>query len=460
MPKYDSETETKKQESFRYERLALAYIEDTSTVHHQGQFYTYTGTHYAREEYLECKVRRWFYSQRIEANNNLVNSVVPAIKAFALVGSAKLPCWKDGVPQRQVVPFLNGLLDLDAYLSRGEVALLPHTPNYRCGYCLPFSFDPAASCPRWESFLGSALGDDQAALLAEWFGYVVSGDTGQQKFALCVGPPQAGKGTVAEVLSDLIGRANSTGFDLRSLVSRFGPSSLVGRSLAVVGEVELSGVRERSAILEKLKSITGEDQVSVEYKGEKHFPSVVLPTRFHVLSNTMPSFADPSAAIGRRMLIFRFDHSVPEAERDVELKSKLRAELPGIAVWALAGLRRLRGRGRFGTTDRMEGELSKVRRTSSPVRAFLSDCCRVHRTLDTGSLDGIETADGPVEAVWVSRETFQAKARAWAAENDIEIKPYWFARDLHELLPRLPERHRRRDEAGRQFYDYPGVALK
>ena len=68
-------------------------------------------------------------------------------------------------------------------------------------------------------FLGDLWGDDTEAMeaLQEFFGYTISGRTDLHKILLLVGPLRSGKGTIARVLTSLIGKPNVTGPTLASL---------------------------------------------------------------------------------------------------------------------------------------------------------------------------------------------------------------------------------------------------
>jgi putative DNA primase/helicase len=64
-----------------------------------------------------------------------------------------------------------------------------------------------------------------------------------------------------------------------------------------------------------------------------------LPTRFVILTNELPKFRDSSGPIANRMLILQMVKSFL-GEEDRTLDERLRAELPGILLWALDGLNR------------------------------------------------------------------------------------------------------------------------
>jgi putative DNA primase/helicase len=121
----------------------------------------------------------------------------------------------------------------------------------------------------WLDFLGQVFEGDEARirLLQEWFGYCLTPDVSLQRFMILLGLPRSGKGTTSSILVHLLGPENTTAFDLYRLLDRFSTAALRTKQLAVVGEVELSGAKEKARILEKLKSITGNDLQVVERKG-------------------------------------------------------------------------------------------------------------------------------------------------------------------------------------------------
>ena len=93
----------------------------------------------------------------------------------------------------------------------------------------------------WLEFLASLWPDDpdSIALLQEYVGYVLSGRTDMQKMLLLIGPTRSGKGTVARMLTELIGRGHVAGPTLASLGTNFGLSPLLGKPLAIISDARL-----------------------------------------------------------------------------------------------------------------------------------------------------------------------------------------------------------------------------
>lgn len=416
----------------KYEELAVRFLEAEHAVHRQGVDYVWSGTHYRQVPDLVPYIRRWLLSEGIPQTSVLVGNVAAIIRAKMEIDPIKypvVPCWVGGMigPANAVI-FENCVYDLDTGGTH------KHSRNFFSPFCLPYKFDPDAECSTWHAFLADSLDGDaeRIALLQEWAGYLLSGDTSQQKYLVCVGPGNCGKGTIAEVLLGLVGHENATGFDLRQLCSRFGASALVSKRLAIVDEVELTGEKNKAAIVESFKKITGEGFVDVEYKGVNARPSLKLPTRFHVSCNSMPDLKDPTGALGRRQMILPFFNGKSEAERDTGLKGKLLAELPGICQWALAGLKRLRSQGRFTVPAAAKPLIAASKVDGSPVLAFLEENCAVEGKYRPGNLSGIKGTD-KAGGVW--RHDLYSRASKWYELNGKQFDAVWFARDLRDLLP-------------------------
>ena len=152
-----------------------------------------------------------------------------------------------------MLAFPNALVHLPGFAAGNDDDRIEPTPRFFSTHCLPFDFDPMAPAPpRWLEFLHQVLGDDVEAknLLQEWFGYCLLPDTSQQKILMLVGPTRSGKGTVGRVLAGLLGPESVAGPSFGTLAGQFGAQSLVGKSLAVVGDARLSPQTDYVAILE------------------------------------------------------------------------------------------------------------------------------------------------------------------------------------------------------------------
>lgn len=309
----------------------------------------------------------------------LVADVMASLKRLCLVsGDVEAPCWLDGTrgpDPRHLLAVRNGLYDLNAE------QFLPHSASYLTFAAAGFDYIPDAACPTaWTSFLRSVWCDDpeSIACLQEWFGYLLTADTRQQKLLFLLGPTRAGKGTIATVLKNLVGSRNVTNPTLSSLAGTYGLWPLVGKSVALISDARISGRTDSAQVVESLLRISGEDSVDVERKYLPPITNTKLSTRFIVLSNELPNLADASSALVGRMILLRLTRSFYGSE-DTNLADRLLTELPGILLWSIAGVRRLRERGRFTQPRSGAESIGEMKELASPVSAFVRERCNVGR---------------------------------------------------------------------------------
>ena len=167
-----------------------------------------------------------------------------------------------------------------------------------------------------------------------------------------IGPIRAGKGTIARMLTKLVGKGNVAGPTLASLGTNFGLSPLLGKPLAIISDARL-GSAPSHTVVERLLSITGEDMLTIDRKYREPYTGR-LPTRFVMVSNELPRFTDSSGAIATRMLILQLTKSFLDRE-DRTIESRLVPDMPGILNWALDGLDRLTRNGRFTVPESSRG---------------------------------------------------------------------------------------------------------
>ncbi|MEU0340811.1 phage/plasmid primase, P4 family [Streptomyces bobili] len=367
-----------------------------------------------------------------------IGNLLDALGAITLLPTeTDAPAWIDGgdaVDGGPMVACENGLLRIE------DRALLPHGPGFFNLVSVPFAYDPTATAPTWERFLAQIWPNDPDAIAAlqEWFGYVLSGRTDQQKILLIVGPSRSGKGTIARVLKELVGKENLAGPTLAGLGTNFGLSTLIGKPLAVISDARLSG-NDNSQVVERLLTISGEDTIDIDRKYRAVWTGK-LPTRLVILSNELPHFGDSSGVIARRFVLLNMRVSWLGKE-DPTLFDRLTAEMPGILNWALEGLARLQQTGRITEPASSREAVTTMQDTASPTSAFIRERCT------TGP-----TCSVPVDALWTVW-------REWAEDNGVRPgTKQIFGRNLLSVIPQL-SRSRPRDAYGRQVITYTGITL-
>ncbi|RFU83287.1 NTP-binding protein [Streptomyces triticagri] len=369
-----------------------------------------------------------------------IGNLLDALAAITLLPTdTDAPAWIDDQRDRDddgpIVACANGLLRIR------DRELLPHGPQFFNLVSVPFAYDEEATAPAWEQFLNQIWPHDPEAIsaLQEWFGYVLSGRTDQQKILLIKGPSRSGKGTIARVLKELVGKENLAGPTLAGLGSNFGLATLVGKPLAVISDARLAG-DGGGPVVERLLTISGEDTIDIDRKFREAWTGR-LPTRLMILTNELPHFGDSSGVIARRFIVLNMTVSWLGKE-DTHLTDRLAAEMPGILNWALDGLARLERTGRITDPPSSREAVTTMQDTASPTSAFVRERCT------TGP-----TCSVPVDTLW-------AIWREWAEDNGVRSigTKQVFGRNLLSVVPQL-HRTRPRDEHGRQIAVYNGIAL-
>jgi putative DNA primase/helicase len=397
----------------------------------------------------------------IPVTGRLVSDVMQALASLVLVGTRDVPAqpawlppstgpaFESGAPgacprwpPHEILPARNLLVHLPSLMTSAVASVVP-TPRFFNAFALDYDFDQNASEPKnWLSFLGQIWGNDVESItsLQEWFGYLLTPDTRQQKILMMVGPKRSGRGTIARVLKALAGPGSVVNPTLATLARPFGLSSLIGKPIAVFPDARLSSRPDNAAIVECLLSISGEDDQTID---RKHLPAWTgkLPTRFVLISNELPRLRDASGALAGRLIILRFTQSF-FGQEDTDLFERLRPELPGILQWAIAGWLRLNERGRFVQPRSARELVATMDDLASPIAAFLRERCVIESEATV--------AVGLLYDAW----------RGWCQEHgrDAVGDEHSFGRDLHAAIPSLATT-RPRTPTGRVRL-YRGIRLR
>ena len=434
-------------------RRRYTQAEERILYHISGDFYSWTGTHYRVIDQQGIRAVLWQFLEGAQAVNEYgelvpfnptryrVTDVLDALKAVVhLQRYHEPPFWidgRDGYDPREIMACANGLLHLPT------VTLHPATPHFFGLNSLPFAYDPDAKRPeRWLQFLNEDLwpGDEESvSTLQELFGLMLVPDTSQQKIFLLVGPKRAGKGTIARILTALLGRDNVAGPTLASLGQNFGLSPLIGKTAAIISDARLGTRADQAVITERLLSISGEDTLTVDRKYRDPWTGQ-FAVRFLVLTNELPRISDASGALASRFVVLVLGNSFYGRE-DHGLTGKLMEELSGILNWSIEGWRRLQQRGYFIQPASSQEAISELEELGSPMGAFVKQKCVIGPEHSV-SVDGLFLH-------WQNWCHDQGRTHAGTKQT--------FGRDLRAVVPGLRVTQPR---SANQHRIYQGIDLK
>jgi putative DNA primase/helicase len=432
-------------------RLAYTHSDGRTLNHQQSTFYHWQGSHYAEasDEHIRATVYSFLDRAKREADKKLtpfnpnrtsVTNVIDALAAVTqLPARSHPPVWLNETPNAPATEYLacaNGLLHLPSRkLTRA-------TPAFFSLTAVNYPYEPhAPTPPLWLDFLKQIWPDDQASIdtLQEIFGLLLTPDTSQEKAFLLIGPPRSGRGTVARVLTAMLGSEHVAGPTLHSLTEPFGLEPLIHKTLAIISDARL-GRSDASVAVERLLTLTGEDTMTVNRKNRRQWTGR-LSTRIAILSNELPRLTDASGAIASRFIVLLMTISFLGRE-DPNLTTKLTAQLPGILNWAIDGRDRLIQRGYFVQPASARKAADQMADLASPISAFVRERC------DVGPEYSVDV--GALFAEWINWCAQQHRDHAGTVQT--------FGRDLRAAVPGMEIVHPR-DKNGKPTRAYQGVRI-
>ena len=240
----------------------------------------------------------------------------------------------------EFIPCRNGMLRLS------DRELLGFSPGYRRRNKLGVAYDSTAKCPLFlDTLMRPALDPDDLDLLQRWCGLALVGENIAQRIMLLTGTAGGGKGTFIRVLVGIIGAGNVGALRTQLLGERFELGRFLGKTLLYGADVPDDFLNHRGASI--LKSLTGGDPVTLEFKNSNEAPGIVCKFNIVVTCNSRLTvrLEGDTAAWRRRLANIEYRNEKPEKViADLSDQILLR-EASGVLNWMLEGERKIRGDG-------------------------------------------------------------------------------------------------------------------
>jgi putative DNA primase/helicase len=260
------------------------------------------------------------------------------------------------------------------------VELVPHDRSQLLTKILQTAWDPKATAPKFDAFLRRVQPDPALrGFLQRWFGYAMSGLTGEQKLVFLYGSGANGKSVLVDLMARLFGDYAATA-KIESITGKNRRSGaeatpdlvpLIGARLVRASEPE-EGERFQEGLI---KELTGGEPILIRSLN-KDFVEIKPIAKWTISGNHKPDIRGTDDGIWRRFLLVPFDVQIPKAERNPRLVEELLEEGPGILNWLAQGF-----------CDFLEGGLQEpdivleatasYRDESDPMGSFLELCCNV-----------------------------------------------------------------------------------
>ena len=227
----------------------------------------------------------------------------------------------------------NGTLNLN---DPDNPVLEDHAPGNYLMTALPVHYDPKANCPTWDWYLRESIPDpEERLLLQQAVGTMLVDETPPKGSIVWIGRRDTGKTTGTNVITALIGDANTCALSPQDLNrDKHASADLFGKKANIVSDIPVDAWKDPAV----WKQVVGQDWIRANPKHKSRFSFRVTATTL-MTGNTLPVSYDRTGAVRSRLFIIhgRKDE-ISADDRDGHLERKLLRERPGILNWAIAGL--------------------------------------------------------------------------------------------------------------------------
>ena len=303
---------------------------------------------------------------------SLIGQVLTVLRAKVAVKDDVLGFVADPPP---VINAANGEIWI---AEDGSVELRDHRPESHLRHCLNVDYDADAKCPEYDRAVAEifASADNPEDLVRHWnefVGYVIQPRRHIPVIMILLGGGDNGKTVLIRTVIRLLGTSLVEAQRVDNLdKNRFAMGSLFGKLLYVDDDVR-AGARLPDGIL---KTISEAKEVTGEYKYKPSFNFTVRTVPV-LLCNNIPSLADLSHGMMRRLQVIPFDRTFTGDDKDPTLFDRIWAnELPGVLNRALRGYRRLLKRNSsFKIPAAVNQATDAWLGQANPLPAFIAERC-------------------------------------------------------------------------------------
>ena len=320
-------------------------------------------------------------SQDESTRKNLASWAIKSESYQKLEAMVKLAQSEPGIPidpkeldaNKWLFNTLNGTIDL----TTGE--LRQHLHNDFITKLAPVEYDPEAKSELWDSFLTRNVPDpDTRAFLQRVAGYVLTGDTSEEKLFFIHGPTRTGKSTFGEAIKSTWGNYAKTA-NFETFIKRKFERNTTEDIARLAGARFVTSIEvdEGKSLAEQLlKTITGGDTVTVRALYESSFE--FKPTfKLFLVANNRPKVRIEEEAIWNRIIQIPFCERLSEEEIDRDVKRKLiNPEISGAAIlaWAVNGCLEWQKIG-LQIPKSVRDYTEQYKEEMNPLKEFLEECC-------------------------------------------------------------------------------------
>ena len=292
-----------------------------------------------------------------------------SMKIKRLIDLLKIKCAEDKLPVREDrIHFANGTY----HLEDGSF-----TEKEFCSNRLEVNYNPSAKPPtQWLTFLDQLLYPEDILTLQEFMGYCFIPTTKAQCMLMLIGNGGEGKSRIGLVMRNILGDNMNVCSIAKLATNKYCPADQEGKLLMVDDDAKMEALSETNM----LKAIiTMEDKMDLEKKRMQSYQGYLYVRIMAFGNGSLTSLYDKSEGFYRRQIIIVVKDKAPGRIDDTNLSKKLKAESEGIALWCLAGLKKLVANDfHFTIRDKAKMTLEDTKREGDNILEFLDSEGYIH----------------------------------------------------------------------------------
>lgn len=298
-----------------------------------------------------------------------------SIKSMITIAQSELPVALHDLDADQwILNCQNGIVDL----RTGQ--LMPHDSVKNATKISPAVFSTDAECPVFEKFIHSTFAGNEEIIkfMQRLLGYCLTGETREQQFAIAFGSGRNGKGTLLNLVLDIMGDyAQTTPTDTLYRKKNEGVSNdiarLMGARFVLASEGE-EGKRFDEALIKKM---TGQDRMAARFLHQEFF-EFMPQFKIMLMTNDKPIARGDDMALWARIQLIPFTQKFDGSKKDDTLKDKLRspAEMSGILKWLVEGCLEWQRIGLCPPEEVVQAT-AEYRNESDKFQNWIEECCAV-----------------------------------------------------------------------------------
>lgn len=263
-----------------------------------------------------------------------------------------------------------GIIDLhDGLLGK-------HDPSKNMTKIINAEYDPAAACPTFERFIESTFDGNLNVIgfVQRFLGYCLTGITREQQFVIAWGSGRNGKGTLLNLITDILADyAKTTPTEVLYAKKFDKPSNDIARLNGARFVLASEGERGKRLDEPLVKKMTGQDVLAARFLYKETF-EFMPQFKIILMTNDKPSASEDDAALWARIQLVPFTRKFEGAAQDKNLKEKLSREMSGILNWLIKGCLAWQREG-LAPPEEVVQATQEYRGENDRLRDWINECC-------------------------------------------------------------------------------------